>query len=110
MTENDNALSIRLARTLWINTYRGFVSDGAGTPIATLRLIPTLPQDPGELPPDAPQGEAYLTVLVEEASIEPDSLIEFESRVAELLLAKMTEHGFAAEYCLFAYPSPPHLL
>jgi len=110
MTDCCHNLNLKLARTLWINTYRALVSDAAGNHIATLRLIPTLPLDRSELPPDAPEAAPYLTVLVEDGHFDADGLVEFESHTAELVLAQMARLGFTPEYCLFAYPSPPHFL
>jgi len=110
MTYNNSNLHLRLARTLWFNTYRALVSDDAGNHVATLRLIPALPLERSELPPDAPEAATYLTVLVEDGLFAADGLVDFESQTAELLLAHMARLGFTPEYCLFSYPSPPQYL
>ncbi|MDR3589156.1 MAG: hypothetical protein P4N41_05800 [Negativicutes bacterium] len=110
MLTPETTLSIKLARTLWYNTYRGRVTDASGEYLATVRLIPTLPLDRAELPPDAPEADSYLIVLVEDGTFEAADLTEFESKLSDLLLVQMAQNGFAAEYCQFAYPSPPYTL
>ncbi|HMM20291.1 MAG TPA: hypothetical protein PKA10_06100 [Selenomonadales bacterium] len=109
MFSADREWSVRLARTLWFNTYRAQIGDSAGNYIATLRLIPTAPLDRAELPADAPDASAYVLVLVEDAVWAEDQLVEFESRVSGLLLEQMTQPDFAPAFCQFAYPSPPHV-
>jgi len=109
MFSPDTEWSIRLARTLWFNTYRAQITDTDGNYIATLRLIPTTPLDRADLPPDAPDASAYVLVLVEDATLSEDQLVEFESRVSGLLLEQMTQSDFVPAFCQFAYPSPPHV-
>lgn len=103
-------LNIKLAKTLWFNTYRGQVKDHAGNYVATLRLIPSIPLDRDELPPDAPEVASYITVIVEDGDFATAELVQFESSVAELLLEQMAQPPFAPEYCQFSYPSPPWLM
>jgi hypothetical protein len=110
MLTPQTAFSLKLARTLWYNTYRGQVTDESGNYIATVRLIPTLPLERAELPPDAPEAAPYLIVLVEDGAFEATDLTEFESKLSDLLLVQMAQTGFEPEYCQFAYPSPPHTL
>jgi hypothetical protein len=107
MLTPETTLSAKLTRTLWYNTYRGLVSDESGNYIATVRLIPTVPLDRDELPPDAPEVRPYLIVLVEDGAFEAADLTDFERKLSDSLLPQMAQVGFAPEYCLFAYPSPP---
>lgn len=107
MLTPETILSVKLARTLWYNTYRGRVSDEAANYIATLRLIPALPVDREELPPDAPEVAPYLLVVVEDGTFEAAELTEFEGKLSDVLLPLMSQTGFSPEYCQFAYPSPP---
>jgi hypothetical protein len=98
---------IKLARTLWFNTYRAMVEDAAGEYVATLRLIPAIPLDRADVPADAPEVEPYVLVLVEDAVFAEEELINFEAGVAELLLEKMAQPNFNPAFCQFAYPSVP---
>lgn len=102
-----NGWSIRLARMLWINMYRAQVLDAAGEYLATLRLIPAIPLDREEVPDDAPEVAPYLLVLVEDAVFSPEEMVEAESGLAEMLMAKMAQPDFNPAHCQFAYPSPP---
>ena len=103
-------LQIKLARTLWYNTYRGKVTGTTGDYVASLRLIPSVPLEREEVPPDAPVVAPYVTVLVEDGAFASENLVEFERQVSDLLLAQMAQPGFAPEYCEFVYPSPASLL
>jgi hypothetical protein len=98
---------IKLARTLWFNTYRALVEDGAGEYAATLRLIPAIPLDRAEVPEDAPEAEPYVLVLVEDAVFAEEDLVAFEGAVAGPLLEKMAQPDFNPAFCQFAYPSLP---
>jgi hypothetical protein len=103
-----STLNIKLARTVWFNTYRGQVTDEMGNYVAMLRLIPSIPMAEAELPPDAPLGTPYITVIVEDGAFDSDDLIAFESNVSQILLEKMSQPpSFLPENCQFAYPSPP---
>ena len=104
MLTPETTLSVKLARTLWYNTYRGRVTDESGLYIATLRLIPTLPLERDELPPDAPDAAPYLIVLVEDGAFEASELTEFEGKLSDVLLVQMAQTGFAPDFCQFAYP------
>lgn len=98
---------VKLARTLWFNTYRALVEDDAGEYVATLRLIPAIPLDRAEVPADAPEVEPYVLVLVEDAVFAEEELLNFEGEVAGLLLEKMAQPDFNPAFCQFAYPSMP---
>lgn len=99
---------IRLARTLWFNTYRAMVEDAAGEYVATMRLIPAIPLDRAEVPDDAPEVEPYVLVVVEDAVFAEEDLVNFEGEVAGMLLEKMAQPDFNPAFCQFAYPSLPH--
>ncbi|SDF08154.1 hypothetical protein [Sporolituus thermophilus] len=103
-------LTLQLARTLWLNMYRGKVTDAAGEYLATIRIIAHIPLDRNDVPTDAPVVKPYLTVLIEDASITPATLVEFESELSELLLAKFCSEQFSPEFCQFFYPSPAEIL
>jgi len=104
---SETGWSIRLARTLWFNTYRAQVTDAAGEHVATLRLIPAIPLERDGLPADAPEVEPYVLAIVEDAVFPEDELVALESRLAEMLLTRMAQPDFSPTFCQFAYPSPP---
>ena len=107
MEDFNTGWSIKLARTLWFNTYRALVEDAAGEYVATLRLIPTIPLDRDSVPADAPEVDPYVLVVVEDAVFSEEELISFEGSVAGLLLERMAQPDFNPVFCQFAYPSAP---
>lgn len=102
--------TLKLAKTLWHNTYRGAVLDASGKYVASLLIVPQIPLDSSEVPPDAPQAIPYALVLVEDAQITANNLIEFESTLAPIILARLTTAVFIPEHCRFTYPSPAFML
>lgn len=107
MSLPESEWTVKLTRTLWFNTYRAQIANGAGDAVATLRIIPALPLDRSKVPADAPAVQPYILALVEDAVFPSDQLVEFESRAADLLLSRLTQPDFAPAFCQFAYPSPP---
>jgi hypothetical protein len=107
MDNPATGLKIKLARTLWFNTYRALVEDSAGEYLASLRLIPAIPLDRASVPEDAPEVAPYLLVVVEDAVFSEEELINFEGEVAGMLLARMAQPDFNPAFCQFAYPSAP---
>lgn len=103
-------LKLTLARTLWFNTYRANITNTDNEHIALVRLIPTLPLERSEVPDDAPVVESYVTVLVEDAAVNDDQLVVFETAVSNLLHKELLQLGFTPAMCHFFYPSPPHML
>lgn len=79
---------VKLMATLWENTYRAVITDQNEQYAATARVIVNIPLPPEALPPNAPQVEAQLLVLVEDGTISPEDLIEFET----ILAAKIREN------------------
>ncbi|MCX7780582.1 MAG: hypothetical protein N2491_06665 [Negativicutes bacterium] len=110
MTNNEFHLAVKLTRTLWFNIYRGKVTDQDGNYIASIRIIPTVPLDRDEVPPDAPEAVPCLTVLVDDGIVTTDDLISFESSLAPILLAKFQREDFKPEYCHYFYPSPMSMM
>lgn len=106
MSEHPMHLTMKLAKTLWFNNYRAVFHDLCGQYVASTRVIPCIPLEKSEIPPDAPEVDPYLTVIVEDASIAENDLVDFESGAAPLLLEKISSADFAPEYCHFFYPSP----
>lgn len=107
MQTAENGWKLRLARMLWFNMYRAQVTDEAGEYLATLRLIPAIPLDREEVPPDAPEVEPYVLALVEDAVFSPEEMVQYEERLADMLMEKMAQPDFNPAHVQFAYPSPP---
>lgn len=111
MYSPDTPLKVRLAKTLWFNTYRAKVTDkNSDDYLATLRLVPTVPLDKSEVPENAPDVKSYILVLVEDAQIDDENLVAFESALADELQEELKKVKFQPESCQFFYPSPPHML
>lgn len=110
MLTQETHLRLQMARTLWYNTYRGRVTDMEGNYVATLRLIPAIPLDRSEIPPDAPEATQFVIVLVEDGVIDADGLVDFERSVSDLVMTQMTQGDFKPEFCEFSYPSPIQMM
>ena len=102
----SGGMTLKMAKTLWFNTYRGVLSDAMGEYVATVRIIPTIPLDRQDVPDDAPEARPYLTVIVEDAAVPLDQLIEFETAATDILLGTLSREGFTPEFIQFFYPTP----
>lgn len=102
----DGSLTLKIAKTLWFNTYRGVFSDILGQYVAAVRIIPAIPLDRQDVPPDAPEARPYLTVLVEDAAVPLDHLIAFETAATDVLLQTLSRETFKPEFIQFFYPNP----
>ena len=100
------SLSLKVAKTLWFNIYRGAVHDVAGEYVATLRIIPGMPLDRSTVPADAPEARPYLIVIVEDATIDLNDLVHFESAITDTLLQTLSRDTFRPEFIQFFYPTP----
>ena len=80
--QNNNAYNLQLAKTLFENTYAARVLNDNKDVIGKLRIVPCLPLDRSLLPADAPQVSPFLLVIVDDADINKDNLIDFEERVS----------------------------
>lgn len=99
-------LTLKVAKTLWYNIYRGAIHDAAGEYVATLRIIPGMPLDRSIVPDDAPEARPYLIVIVEDATIDLNDLVHFESAVTDSLLQTLSRETFKPEFIQFFYPTP----
>lgn len=107
MFETEKATyTLNVAKTLWFNIYRGVIKDAGGEYIATVRIIPGLPLDRQEVPDDAPEARPYLIVIVEDATIDLNELVHFESAVTDSLLQTLSRETFKPEFIQFFYPTP----
>ena len=102
---------VQMVRTLWQNTYRGKVTDETGEYVAIIRVILGIPLERSEVPENAPQVAPYLSVHIEEASLNSaEDVIPFETALSDLLLSRLRNDDFLPEYCHFFYPSPTDML
>ena len=99
--QNNNAYNLQLAKTLFENTYAARVLNDN-----KVRIVPCLPLDRSLLPADAPQVSPFLLVIVDDADINKDNLIDFEERVSLALLKRFSTETVAFQHCQFYYPSP----
>ena len=58
------------------------------------------------VPEDAPSVPAYLLVIVDDADINKDNLIDFEERASYALLKRFSTEAISFQHCQFYYPSP----
>ena len=86
--------TLKIAKTLWFNIYRGSIHGAAGEYVATVRIIPGLPLDRSEVPADAPEARPYLIVIVEDATVDLAELVHFESAVTDSLLQTLSRETF----------------
>ena len=105
-TAESGAMTLKIAKTLWFNSYRGVINDALGQYAATIRIIPAIPLDRQDVPQDAPEARPYLTVLVEDAAVSLDQLIEFETAATDVLLRAFAREAFKPEFIQFFYPNP----
>ena len=82
------AYTVKLSKTLYQNTYRCTLSNENEEVIGNLRVVPGLPLDRSEVPENAPTVPPYLLVIVDDADINKDNLIDFEERTSYALLKR----------------------
>lgn len=102
----NGAFKLQLSRTLYDNVFRVRLMDEYNETKGFLRVIPSIPTDRSFVPEDAPVVPAILVVIVEDADINKDNLIDFEERASYALLKRFATEEIAFEHCEFYYPSP----
>ena len=102
----NNAYDLRLAKTLFENTYAAHVLNDNKDVLGKLRIVPSIPLDRSVLPENAPVVSPFLLVIVDDADINKDNLIDFEERVSYALLKRFSTETVAFQHCQFYYPSP----
>lgn len=100
------AYTVKVSKTLYQNTYRCVLNNENEEVIGTLRVVPGIPLDRAEVPENAPEVPPYLLVIVDDADINKDNLIDFEERVSYSLLKRFATDYFVPQHCQFYYPSP----
>ncbi len=103
---NVPVYKLRLARTLYNNFYRARLQDANGEDAGQLLIVPGLPLDRSQLPENAPVADPYLLVIVEDANINKDNVVDSEEGVSRAVLGKFTTETTAFNHCEFYYPSP----
>ncbi|HCJ90309.1 MAG: hypothetical protein I3I94_07155 [Acidaminococcaceae bacterium] len=98
--------NLRLARTLYNNFYRARLTDANGEDAGQILIVPGLPLDRRQVPPDAPEANPYLLIIVEDANISKNTVVDFEEGVSRAVLDKFTTETMNFEHCEFYYPSP----
>jgi len=97
---------LRLARTLFHNFYRARLQEANGEDAGQLLIVPGLPLDRSQLPENAPAVEPYLLIIVEDANIDKNNVVDFEEGVSRAVLARFTTETNTFNHCEFYYPSP----
>ena len=100
------ALSVKISKTLYQDTYRCILQNDNDETIGTLRVLPIFPLDRNEVPANAPEVPPFLLVIVDDADINKDNLIDFEERASFSLLKRFSADNFLPQHCQFYYPSP----
>lgn len=108
--QQKEKFEVNLKRTLWNHTYRGTVCNDMDQYLATIRVILGIPMDRDQVPENAPTVYEYITVLVEDAALEAEQIIDFESTLAPILMKKISGPAFRPQHCFFFYPSPNDVL
>ncbi len=102
----NSAYQLRLVRTLYDNVYGCMLYNENQQPIGQLEIVPCIPTDRSQVPEDAPVVPAYLLVIVQDADINKDNLIDFEERASYALLKRFSTEVVNFQHCKFYYPSP----
>lgn len=100
------AYAIKITKTLYENMYRCIVNDSNDNTIGHLRVIPSMPLSKEFVPENAPEVPPFLLVIVDDADINKDNLIDFEERTSFSLLKKFSTENWVPQHCQFYYPSP----
>ena len=83
---SSGAYTLKLSRTLYNDTFRAQLLDENQQVIGHLRIVPG--------------------VLVDDADINKDNLIDFEERASYALLKRFSTEAISFQHCQFYYPSP----
>ena len=76
-----------------------------------MRIILGIPLERSEVPENAPEALPHLNIQVEEIFLDnAHDLLDFESFIADSLLAKFQTEQFIPKYCCFSYPGPAESL
>ncbi len=104
--KQDNSYKVKLTKTLYTNTYRCQLLTANEEIIGHLRVLPGIPLERSQVPENAPTVPFFLLVIVDDADINKDNLIDFEERASYALLKRFSTEGSSPQHCQFYYPSP----
>jgi len=104
--KQDNAYKVKLTKTLYTNTYRCQLLNDNDEVLAHLRVVPGIPLERSHVPENAPDVPFFLLVIVDDADINKDNLIDFEERASYSLLKRFSTETSSPQHCQFYYPSP----
>lgn len=104
--KQDNAYKVKLTKTLYTNTYRCQLVNDNDEVLAHLRVLPGIPLERSQVPENAPEVPFFLLVIVDDADINKDNLIDFEERASYSLLKRFSTETSSPQHCQFYYPSP----
>lgn len=102
----QTAYKTMLTKTLYNNTYRCQLLNDSDEVIAHLRIVPGIPLDRSLVPEKAPTVPFFLLVIVDDADINKNNLIDFEERASYALLKRFSTEESSPQHCQFYYPSP----
>ncbi|MEE3452071.1 hypothetical protein [Dialister sp.] len=97
---------IDLMRTLWENTFRGTIFNYKERYVATVRLIFSIPLDRSEVPANAPEVNPAIIVLVEDTTLSPIEIVDFEQAMTPILAKRLANKYFQPDRIMYFYPSP----
>lgn len=103
---NKKPWTVKLTKTLYHNTYRTVLSNENEEVVGKLRVVVGLPLERSEVPENAPEVPPFLLVIVDDADINKENLIDFEERASLALLKRFATEDFLPQHCQFYYPSP----
>ena len=103
---SKNEYTIELSKTLYQNMYRAKIINIEQETIGFLRIITSLPLDRALVPKNAPTVPFFLLVIVDDADINKDTLLDFEEKTSLALLKRFKTAQMMPEHCEFYYPSP----
>lgn len=103
---SNDPYRVDLMRTLWENTYRGTIFDDKDQYVATIRIILSIPLDRSEVPDNAPVVAPVVIVLVEDTTITPLQIVDFEQTLSQIIIKKVMSEYFRPDRIMFFYPSP----
>lgn len=106
---SNGAFQLKLTRTLYNNLYRAMLLDENQQVKGRISIIPNLATAREYLPADAPQVHSILLVIVEDADINKDNLLDFEERATYALLKRFSTEQVYFQQCQFLYPSPKYM-
>ena len=104
--QNQDLYRIDLMRTLWENTYRGTIFNYKEQYVATVRLIFSIPLDRSEVPENAPEVNPVIIVLVEDTTLSPLEIVDFEQAMTPILAKRLASEYFQPDRIMYFYPSP----